>query len=99
MTDVFSAMTESVLASLGQSLTVLRKDGNSESVTGILSRNVTPVGSLEAVMQSMTTVALDRQIRLERSDQVISGSESWRVDRRLNDDGYLTTWNLHAADH
>ncbi|OQX35378.1 MAG: hypothetical protein B0D91_10955 [Oceanospirillales bacterium LUC14_002_19_P2] len=99
MTDVFSVMTESVLASLGQSLTVHRKDGTSESVTGILSRNVTPVGSLEAVMQSMTTVALDRQIRLERSDQVISGSESWRVDRRLKDDGYLTTWNLHAADH
>ncbi|GAA4649915.1 hypothetical protein GCM10023116_21970 [Kistimonas scapharcae] len=99
MTDAFAVMTETVLASLGQPLTVIYKDGTSDPVTGILSRNVKPVGSFEAVMQSMTTVAIDRQVRLERGDQLSSGTESWLVDRSLKDDGYLTTWNLHAADH
>jgi len=99
MTDAFTAMTATVLASLGQRLTLTRKDGTNESVTGILSRNVTPVGSFDAVMQSMTTVAFDRTVPLERGDLVSTGMEVWRVDRRLKDDGYLTTWNLHAADH
>ena len=99
MTDPFAALTETVLGSLGQPLTVTYKDGASEPVTGILSRNVTPAGSFDAVMQSMTTVALDRQIRLDRGDQVSTSSEDWLVDRRLKDDGYLTTWNLHAVDH
>ncbi|GAA4648720.1 hypothetical protein GCM10023116_09910 [Kistimonas scapharcae] len=99
MTDAFATMTTTVLASLGQRLMITRKDGASESVTGILSRNVTPVGSFEAVMQTMTTVTFDRMVQLERGDLVSTGMEAWRVDRRLKDDGYLTTWNLHAADH
>jgi hypothetical protein len=99
MTDSFNAMTSTVLQTFGDSLLLRREGMADQGITGILTHGVQAVGPVDAVMQLMTTLTTDRSLLLRRGDVISKGEAVWRVDRRLKDDGYLTTWNLHAADH
>jgi len=99
MTDSFNAMTSTVLQAFGDSLLLRREGMADQAITGILKHGVQAVGPVDAVMQSMTTLTIDRSLVLRRGDVISKETEFWTVDRRLKDDGYMTTWNLHAADH
>ena len=99
MTDSFNAMTSTVLQAFGDRLLLRREGMADQGITGILKHGVQAVGPVDAVMQSMTTLTIDRSLVLQRGDVISTGEAVWRVDRRLKDDGYMTTWNLHAADH
>ncbi len=89
-------LSQTVLATFGQPLTLNRSNVRSQPITGIIKRDVQPTGSFDAVMLKITTLTVDRNLSLQRDDQVVSGTDSWVVDRRIYDNGYLATWSLHA---
>ena len=95
MEDVISELDRQVMSAFGRVYTLTRNDGETEQTTGVLSREVQPAGVFEAV-QSQTLFTGERGLGLKRGDRIATTIESWRVDRKLKDDGYLAQWSLHA---
>ena len=95
MDDVISELDRQVMSAFGRVHTLTRNDGETEQITGVLSREVQPAGVFEAV-QSQTLFTGERGLALRRGDRIATTIESWRVDRKLKDDGHLAQWSLHA---
>ena len=96
MADPFEDLNKAVLTALGQTFEWQSGDADPVPLQGILRRNVQPVGTFDAVMQSHTELTVPNTISLQRNDLVSTTKESWRVDRKLKDDGLMATWSLHA---
>ncbi|WP_263080128.1 hypothetical protein [Endozoicomonas sp. Mp262] len=95
MQDELKALGEAVQATWGVPVTINHGSGESVSCYGIVRSTLEPVNGFDQVMQCVTTVRLARHIVLRRGDQVIRDGQTWRVDRKLKDDGQFVTWNLH----
>ena len=96
MDETYKYLDQAVLTTFGQTFQWQSGDADPVPLQGILRRNVQPVGSFDAVMQSHTELTLPNTFSLERNDLISTASERWRVDRRLKDDGTMATWSLHA---
>ena len=97
MQDELKAISDQVLATFGQPVTLILPDHQSLETSGIFTKELMATGSYDGVMQEVTVLSLDRTLQLQRGVQVESGTDQWTVDRKLKDDGYLTYWNLHET--
>ena len=95
MDDVINDLDRQVMKAFGRVHTLTRSDGETTSVTGVLSREVQPAGVFEAVQPQILFTG-DCSLGLRRGDRIATVAESWRVDRKLKDDGHLAQWILHA---
>ena len=90
------SLNKAVLTAFGQVLEWHSGGGDPVPLQGILRRNVQPAGTFDAVMQSHTEFTVPSTIALQRNHLLCTFEESWRVDRKLKDDGTMATWSLHA---
>ena len=96
MSDPFDDLNRAVLTAFGQPFEWQSGDADPVPLQSILRRNVQPVGTFDAVMQSHTEFTVPNTFYLQRNDLISTASERWRVDRKLKDDGIMATWSLHA---
>ncbi len=95
MDDAIADLDREVMKAFGRVYILTRSDGSTADIVGVLSREVQPAGVFEAV-QSQTTFTAASDFPLQRNDRVSTALESWRIDRKLKDDGHLVQWSLHA---
>ena len=96
MEKAFDQLNQAVLMAFSQTFEWQNGDVDPVPLQGILRRNVQPAGTFDAVMQSHTELTVPNTFSLQRNDLISTSSESWRVDRRVKDDGLMATWSLHA---
>ncbi len=96
MDEHFTNLDRVVMKTFGRTYTLTQADGSNTTLEGVLSRGTKPTGQYDAVMQSQTTITVPSSTLLYRNDQISTAAESWRVDRKLKDDGYLAQWSLHG---
>ncbi len=97
MQDELSELNRQVLATFGQPVMVFRGAYLFSETRGIISKALVPAGQYEAVLQTVTSITLPANLKLQRGDEVQSADQQWTVDRKLKDDGQLTWWGLHEA--
>ena len=95
MQDELKELGDIVQATFGLPVTITYTTGGVVESRGIFTTERVETGSFEGVMTEMTLVTLDRAILLKRGDKIECQQQVWTVDRKLKDDGYLATWNLH----
>ncbi len=95
MQDELKQLDQVVLATLGQPVQVVRPGEAVITTQAIISREVVATGSFEAVMEQLSVITLASDVVLNRGDRVEAEGQTWRVDRKLKDDGQFVTWNLH----
>ena len=96
MDNAIADLDREVMKAFSRVYILTKDDGTTSNITGILSREVQPAGVFEAV-QSQTTFTAASGLALQRSDRISTTLESWRIDRKLKDDGHLAQWSLHAG--
>ncbi|WP_419832783.1 hypothetical protein [Endozoicomonas atrinae] len=96
MDDAFQQMDHSILQIFGQSVLLTLADQNSLETLGIIKTQIIELGKYEAVQGEITVLFLDSSIGLKRGDSVLADGQLYEVDRKLKDDGYLTSWNIYA---
>ena len=97
MQDELKAISDQVLATFGQPVTITVEESRLFETIGIFTKELVATGQYDGVMQEVTILSLDQNISLKRGFLVESGTDQWTVDRKLKDDGYLTYWNLHET--
>ncbi len=94
--EIFTNLDRVVMKTFGQSYILTQADGSTTTLEGVLSWGTKSTGQYDAMMQSQTTITVPSSTLLQRNDLITRGAESWRVDRKLKDDGYLAKWSLHG---
>ena len=94
--DHFTHLDKVVMKTFGHEYTWTSRNGVANAILGVLVRDVQPTGLHDAVMQSRTEITVSNIHKLQRNDRISTPLETWRVDRKLKDDGSLAKWSLHA---
>ncbi len=95
MQDELNRLDQTVLATFGQPVQIIRSGEEAITVQAIISRELVATGSFEAVMEQVSVITVPREMGLGRGDRVEAAAQAWIVDRKLKDDGQFVTWNLH----
>ncbi|MCW7553298.1 hypothetical protein NX722_11745 [Endozoicomonas gorgoniicola] len=92
MTDQFAALHHQGLAVFGQSITVSNPDGESFTTRGMFKKELIPSGQFENTLQSLNVLLLTSSQPVKRGYII---DQAWVIDRKIQDDGQLTTWTLY----
>ncbi len=96
MSSHFQALDQQVLAAFSEPLDLIREDGSTAQIGGIVRDELSPAGSMEAVMLTITTLTVSNTVALYRGDRIQSPAGTWTVDRKIRTSGTLSFWNLYA---
>ncbi|WP_157794349.1 head-tail joining protein, partial [Endozoicomonas ascidiicola] len=96
MDEVIKMMDHTILSIFGQSVLLTLADQSSLETRGIITKELVELGQYEAVQGEVTVLTVDSSIRLKRGDTVLANGQTYEVDRKLKDDGYLAKWNIYA---
>ena len=95
MQDELIRLHQQGLAAIGRPVTIVDLDGGTVDTRGVLKRQLVPTGQFSEVMQNMTVIALASGETVGRGYRIDCEGESWTVDRKIKDDGYLAHWSLY----
>ncbi|WP_067515602.1 head-tail joining protein [Endozoicomonas ascidiicola] len=96
MDEAIKTMDHTVLSTFGQSVLLTLSDQSSLETKGIIAKELVPLGQHEAIQGEVTVLSVDSAVRLKRGDTVLANGQTYEVDRKLKDDGYLAKWNIYA---
>ncbi|WP_299735377.1 hypothetical protein [uncultured Endozoicomonas sp.] len=96
MDEAFKTMDHTVLSTFGQSVLLTLSDQSSLETRGIIAKELVPLGQYEAIQGEVTVLSVDSAVRLKRGDTVLANGQTYEVDCKLKDDGYLAKWNIYA---
>lgn len=96
MTDIGTRTARAAMRRFGQDATYTPTDGDPVTVRIILDRDVQPTqgGQQSTTVERRTELTgyHDELGDARRSELVVIGDDTWRLDRLDRDDGYLVTW-------
>lgn len=101
--DLTDRLAEAVLDHLAdaQDATYSPHEGDPVPVRAILDRDVVPTqsGQPSTTVERRTELTAHHDVlgNAKRGESVTVGSETWRIDRKDRDDGYLVTWIVIPA--